>query len=573
MSEAGQIRVLTRVFSLLLLGTIFGLFLLTSAEANSAVDYSDQYINFMRAYSIPIDLGINYFGNIMGIGNATRVSADVASLSSELSALNKKANTIKTVFDSNINQNALYLPHLNDTVNLGRSYNQVGLYYLISENTNSLSVLPVDSQGKPFRLFNSYIKPGYDTLLNKAKERFHSSFQEFFADLDVRETFIAVAQVVILLILLTLVLLRIRAFFNSLKEIMRVIIGISAENVTLIQQHWSRLFILFDNIRARTQQESIQQSLQARSSLMKTMHRNPMDPDQNQISLNTRAKNLLYEREQHRFYCKLITIAVVSMVLVVVEMIICEVIIINEVDALVEYENDGFAFLAYFPVANTVTYGTLEKAYSRTNTSLPFQPSRFADVLQSMMEQGQLEYIDTPKDPSSAYYNKQRNYLFSDPCAYNPEVITGMGYNLGTCHSVLNGSFSRGITAYLRDAWTISEAYINNNQTELSTAQLAELTLGTAILSKYVQDTIETWGAEFKSRVSDFVSFVSQTSLINIILLIVLHIVLFEVILFRELDKEYAFYRSTFDNMFPEYLLLEEKVTKQKLIQIGIIKG
>ena len=40
-------------------------------------------------------------------------------------------------------------------------------------------------------------------------------------------------------------------------------------------------------------------------------------------------------------------------------LIICEVIIISDVDALVEYENDGFSFLTYFPVANTVTYGTL----------------------------------------------------------------------------------------------------------------------------------------------------------------------------------------------------------------------
>ena len=65
LNEARQIRILTRIFSLLLLGTIFALFFLTSSEANSAVEYSGQYITFMRVYGIPVNLGINYYCNIL----------------------------------------------------------------------------------------------------------------------------------------------------------------------------------------------------------------------------------------------------------------------------------------------------------------------------------------------------------------------------------------------------------------------------------------------------------------------------------------------------------------------------
>ena len=103
---------------------------------------------------------------------------------------------------------------------------------------------------------------------------------------------------------------------------MRVIIGISADNITLIQKYWSRMMIVFDSVRARSQQEPVMAP--AGGSLSKNTR--PMsvnEPEHNQISLNTRAKILLYSKEQNRFCCKLITISVLSMVLVVVELLIC----------------------------------------------------------------------------------------------------------------------------------------------------------------------------------------------------------------------------------------------------------
>ena len=55
--------------------------------------------------------------------------------------------------------------------------------------------------------------------------------------------------------------------------------------------------------------------------------------------------------------------------------------------------------------------------------------------------------------------------------------------------------------------------------------------------------------------------------------MVVLHIALCECVLFRLLEKDYDFNRKIFKSMIPEYILMNEKVTKQKFVMLGILNN
>lgn len=84
LNEIGHIKKSSRIFTLCLLVTIAVLAVMTNQESNSLINNSNQYINFMQTYRIPMVLGNNYFKNFLGIGNQVKVAAQISSLSKQM---------------------------------------------------------------------------------------------------------------------------------------------------------------------------------------------------------------------------------------------------------------------------------------------------------------------------------------------------------------------------------------------------------------------------------------------------------------------------------------------------------
>lgn len=53
---------------------------------------------------------------------------------------------------------------------------------------------------------------------------------------------------------------------------------------------------------------------------------------------------------------------------------------------------------------------------------------------------GQNEYIGEVTD-SSLYFIKQKNYLFGNPCTYNPLPLSSLDINVSECEAISDGIF------------------------------------------------------------------------------------------------------------------------------------
>jgi hypothetical protein len=183
---------------------------------------------------------------------------------------------------------------------------------------------------------------------------------------------------------------------------------------------------------------------------------------------------------------------------------------------------------------------------------------------------GQFTYIPQVKFDDSLYFQKQRNYFFGNPCTYNPSVISAIGVNVSTCLTIINGSFSRGLTSYMREGSTKASSYMNG-EIDLNASQLAEFSSSVSILSAYILDAISTWGAEYNQNLSDLISQQQILTLINFIVLFCILIVIFCCMFIRSLQHEYEFYRYMFLKMIPQYILKSDKVVKQAFINFNIL--
>lgn len=61
--------------------TIITLLLITESNGAKLTNYSDQFINYMGMYRFPIILNTNYMKFFLGVGNATKVNAQIQSSS------------------------------------------------------------------------------------------------------------------------------------------------------------------------------------------------------------------------------------------------------------------------------------------------------------------------------------------------------------------------------------------------------------------------------------------------------------------------------------------------------------
>lgn len=88
------------------------------------------------------------------------------------------------MYDGTINKPFVYYPAHEDDVNKNNSYNQIELFhFIVSEIVTLANADYIDPNGRDFKLFNDYLKPGYDTLLNKTKMEFHRVFEKDINDM------------------------------------------------------------------------------------------------------------------------------------------------------------------------------------------------------------------------------------------------------------------------------------------------------------------------------------------------------------------------------------------------------
>lgn len=83
----------------------------------------------------------------------------------------------------------------------------------------------------------------------------------------------------------------------------------------------------------------------------------------------------------------------------------------------------------------------------------------------------------------------------------------------------------------MRAGHELADSYING-RSKITTAQLDEFSLSVAVLSGYILDAITTWGTEFNDQVMRFLSTVIVYTIVNMCLVTILHVLLFECLVF-----------------------------------------
>jgi len=105
----------------------------------------------------------------------------------------------------------------------------------------------------------------------------------------------------------------------------------------------------------------------------------------------------------------------------------------------------------------------------------------------------------------------------------------------------------------------------------MTAAQIQNYILSMNILSAYVLDSITTWLNEFNTYVNaDFQNNLTL-SIVILVLILILHIVINEIIIASKISGDYKFICKVYDHLVPGYILINEKVIRQKFVIEGLI--
>lgn len=108
------------------------------------MNYSEQFIGFMRIYRFPMILNINYMRSYLNIGNQAKVNKTII-LNTQLmkdAALEEK--TLKTLFDPELYTHSQYTPSGFSTESLNLSYSHIDLFYTIVNSIVSMNSSKID---------------------------------------------------------------------------------------------------------------------------------------------------------------------------------------------------------------------------------------------------------------------------------------------------------------------------------------------------------------------------------------------------------------------------------------------
>lgn len=129
-------------------------------------------------------------------------------------------------------------------------------------------------------------------------------------------------------------------------------------------------------------------------------------------------------------------------------------------------------------------------------------------------------------DDGSLYSKKLKNYLFGNPCTYNPSVLVNASSTIAKCTSYSNRSLTNGVTAYLRYVNPQINDYMYG-RVNFSQPQMDNLTLGVSLAGFYLMDAILTWNSEFSQMLNSFTSIKYALTCIACISILAIYLVCF----------------------------------------------
>ena len=108
---------------------------------------------------------------------------------------------------------------------------------------------------------------------------------------------------------------------------------------------------------------------------------------------------------------------------------------------------------------------------------------------------------------------------------------------------------------------------------KLTSQQLTDLTTGLNICSMFFSNAISTWQNEFSVMLTNLENRSILFSIVIGLMMVLLHVIIFELVLLAHLRKDYRFMREVFPHWVPYGILTKEKVIKLRFYQSGILSA
>lgn len=90
-------------------------------------------------------------------------------------------------------------------------------------------------------MFNSYLKPGYDSTINSTKNHLHERLQADFYRLEIKLAAYIGCLTVIMLLALVFLIVKIYCYFKSMNEVMEIIVQFNNSHIENIIDYWQRV--------------------------------------------------------------------------------------------------------------------------------------------------------------------------------------------------------------------------------------------------------------------------------------------------------------------------------------------
>ena len=157
--------------TLLLILVLVVLALIIKKSGHHVEEHSKVLVNFSHLYHLGFTLGKHYL-SIVDEGSV-KVQPKIAAATADIRKYKDDPITIEALFDPSIVIPVEYLPSEINSINEGIAYSSTDLFYLIFSCIATLSNSPANRTGHDFMQLNSYISPGYDSVLNSSKAQIH----------------------------------------------------------------------------------------------------------------------------------------------------------------------------------------------------------------------------------------------------------------------------------------------------------------------------------------------------------------------------------------------------------------
>ncbi len=156
--------------------------------------------------------------------------------------------TIKNIFDKKINLPALYPPFASNPINEGIEYSNIDVFFIIVSSITTLRNKQPTVNNHDFVLFDSYIKPGYDDLMNSTKRQLHNQISNNLEKLK-HDQLILIAIISSILLAASIYLcLKVYGYFNSMWQVMDIIIQFNNTEIEKIILYWHKVAYHFRKI-------------------------------------------------------------------------------------------------------------------------------------------------------------------------------------------------------------------------------------------------------------------------------------------------------------------------------------